>query len=91
MGIHIVKVSTSLHEFPPISESKILWSSGYDSRLGPVTAVDCERSPVRVRARSFFCGSFGLSGVPIDLVLGPETQNEVLRELRGIPGRNNDI
>ena len=34
---------------------QVLWSSGYDSRLGCHT-IGCERSPVRVRARPcFFC------------------------------------
>jgi hypothetical protein len=61
--------------------SKILWSSGYDSRLGPITVVDCERPPVRVRARSFFCLSFGLLRVPNDLVLGVGNSNKVLRGL----------
>jgi hypothetical protein len=62
--------------------SKILWSSGYDSRLGSATAVNCERPPVRVRARSFFCFSLGLLNFPIGLVLGVGQQNEVLRGLR---------
>jgi hypothetical protein len=79
---HNVCVSASLHRLPPISNSKILWSSGYDSRLGSATAVDCERPPVRVRARSFFCRSFGLFNFPIGLVLGAGKQNEVLRGLR---------
>jgi hypothetical protein len=33
------------------SIKQVLWSSGYDSRLGFATAINCERSPVRVRAR----------------------------------------
>jgi hypothetical protein len=75
-------VSTSLHQLLPNSDSRILWSSGYDSRLGPATAVDCERPPVRVRARSFFCLSSSLLNVPIGLVLGVGNQIEVLCGLR---------
>jgi len=34
---------------------QVLWSSGYDSRLG-YSNIGCERSPVRVRARPYLFG-----------------------------------
>jgi hypothetical protein len=68
------------HQLLAISNNQILWSSGYDSRLGSATAVNCERPPVRVRARSFFCGSFSLSDVPADLVLDGRSENEFWTE-----------
>jgi hypothetical protein len=83
-NVYIRRIQILLHQLPPKSNNQILWSSGYDSRLGSATAVDCERPPVRVRARSFFCGSFGLLDIPVDLVLGGRSKNEVLGGLRAI-------
>jgi hypothetical protein len=44
---------------------QVLWSSGYDSRLGCYN-IGCERSPVRVRARPY---SFALSRCVVAIFL----------------------
>jgi hypothetical protein len=46
-----VHCSFTYHQTMSNSIKQVLWSSGYDSRLGFATAINCERSPVRVRAR----------------------------------------
>jgi hypothetical protein len=47
----LMRRSFLYHQTVSTSIKQVLWSSGYDSRLGFATAINCERSPVRVRAR----------------------------------------
>ena len=47
---HVVGATCSVN-YDETSSKQLWWSSGYDSRLG-FSKIDCERSPVRVRARA---------------------------------------